>query len=248
VTLAVLMLALAASPPQVALVKRSPPGLQNTVGAAVLHAVGDALKAKGLAVTIEVLGCEPDASCLASAARSSSSVATVALTIARGRKELTIDLEAVDENEKSLGVATLSVPLSGEPLPEEGLRFLGRVADGLLKPVVDAPKAVVLAPAEQPLQVAVVAASPAPSRLPAKAAGGAAIILGVATVALLVAGTVMKGDFDARVGGPRIITSIRRAQAEEQATLINDLFTASTVGAGLTTAAAGAAGLLLATQ
>ena len=241
-----LLTVLAAQPPHVALVKRSSAGIDNAVTAVVMRAVSDALLEDGLTASLEDLRCPGDAACLASVAQGSSAVATVALTLVRGRKQLTVDLEAVDEAERALGVVTFTVPLLGAPLPLEGTQFLKRVADALLAAhqAADAPKLQQLEPVARPPPVAAVEVRARSSSGSAglKVAGGSAIVLGAATVGVLIAAMVVKSGLEGQLA--RQPLPLTRVEAEQQASLANGLFTATVIAGGLTTAATVTTGVL----
>jgi hypothetical protein len=235
---------LSSTPLQVLIVRRSSAGVADTTVAAVMHAVGNALERQGLVATIDVLTCSGDPACLAAQARASFAAATVAVTIVKGRRQLTLDLEAVDDAERPLTQRTFSVPLSGEPLPEEGTRFVEEVAHALLAPLrpTDAPKVVELAPPPSRERLDV-ASAPPPTPLALRAAGGTTIALGAATVGLLIAGLVVKGGLDTQVNAGPVI-QLTREQAGQQASSANGLLTASALGAALTAAAGITTGVL----
>lgn len=180
--------------------------------------------------------------CLFSLARDADA-AVVGVTLVKNRQGLTVDLEAVDATavleQRTLVLATERLDTS----PEVQL-FAHQLAAKLLldrpvadRPVADAPKPALVpdAPPEAPLVVA-----EAPSTAP-KVIGGVSAGLGALGIGLLVAGLVVKGGLDGALAEQPFVTTITRAQAEQQASLANGLMAGGAAAIGLGVAGAATA-------
>lgn len=175
--------------------------------------------------------------CLLSLARDADA-AVVGVTLVKSRQGLTVDLEAVDATAVLL---QSTLVLSTERLdtsPEVQL-FAHQLAAKLLldRPVADDPKPALVpdAPTEAPLVLA-----QAPSTAP-KVVGGVSAGLGALGIGLLVAGLVVKGGLEGALSEQPVVTTITRAQAEQQAALANGLVAGGAVAIGLGVAGAATA-------
>ncbi len=219
--------------PGIAVVKRSTSGVSEQVVALVLRTVEEGLRSEGLNPQSWPGICSDDRVCLGAAAKLAKTAAAVGVTVIRGRRDITVDLEAVDANQQQLAVQTFSVPSKGEPFPPEGIAFFNSVARRVKRD--DAPREVRLTPepAQQPAVEVIADRSPA-----AGISAGVTIAAGVATIALVIAGIVVKGQLDAAINSGRPVAPLTRAAAEAKASTANALFSASLAAGGLTAAAA----------
>src|SRR5687767_14862526 len=126
--------------PAVAVVKRSAVGVSDEAVAVVMRTVSEGLRVEGLEVQSASITCSGDRPCLAELAKSLKVEAVVGVTIIRGRRDITVDLEAVDGNQRQIAVQTFSVPNKGQPFPPEGAAFFNSVSRGMK--VKDTPVAV----------------------------------------------------------------------------------------------------------
>ena len=233
-----ILVAVLAAAPQVGLVRRSMPGVSEETIAVVLGQTTQALERESIDSRILSATCPGDANCLASLARDSKFAAAVGVTIARGRKDLTVDLEAIDGQAQRLAVQTFTVPAKGEPFPAEASDFFHGLKVALAHS--DTPRVVELEPRSPP------DADPVQVR----PANRLLVVSGVTTVAtgaigfgLLIGGGVLKSQLDGRLA-TRPITGITRTQAESQSSLANSLTTVSIVALAVAGAAAIASGVI----
>ena len=230
--------------PEVGLVKRTMSGATDATVAVVLQKIAEGLEGHGLGARAVSTTCGGEVKCLASVARDSRLAAVVAVTIVRGRRELTIDLEAVDAAQRQLAVQTFEVPLSGAPFPAEGAEFFRALKTALAKSVDDSPRTVELAPKPQadsePIPEVV---KPRGSNRLMLATGVTTVVTGVAGLALLIAGLVAKGQLEARLTGNPVV-GITRREAERRADVANALGTASAISFGVAGAGAVTTGIL----
>lgn len=179
----------------------------------------------------------PDRACLFALARDSKA-AVVGVTLVKNRRGLTVDLEAVNAvtvlQQRTIAVAAEHLDQSADVQ-----LFAHQLAALLLldRPVADAPKPE-LVPQAVPEEPLVVAAQPSPAP---KVIGGVSAGLGAVGIGLLVAGLVVKGSLDAALAEQPVVTSLTRAQAEQQASLANGLMAGGAVALGLGVAGAATA-------
>lgn len=229
-----LLLAFVTASP-VGLVTRSAKGVPDDTVRLVLEGLTAGLKQEGLTVRPLTPGCSLDAACLAAAARENGLAAVVGVTLLKGRRDLALDLEAIDGKGRQLAVDTFSAPLAGAPLPPEAEVFLDRLKRALAPPAEDAPRAVRLEPET----------SPAPDLVQAPSRGPWVKVSAVTTVAsaalglgCLIAGAVLKGQLDAKLNPGGVTSAISRPEAEARARTVNALGTIGVVSLAITGAAA----------
>jgi hypothetical protein len=239
------MAAVLSATPEVAVVKVSTAGVSEATVALVIRTVTEGLQTEGLIAHQAARTCSDSRPCLASIATEVKAAAAVGVTVIRGRRDLTIDLEAVDPEQRELAVQTFSVPLSGAPFPPEAIAFFNTVSRRLKianPPRDDAPREVRLTP-ETPIGGQVEVREVSGRTQATRVAIGVTIAGGVATLALVIAGVMAKGQLDQTLSRPGPIVGTR-AQAETQASLANGLISGS-LGAGGVTAAALTTALVL---
>ncbi len=201
------------------MVQRSATGVAPKPAAAVMRELTAGLERAGFVVCV-----------------TSCKGATVSVTLSPGRRDLTVDLEAVDAGGKQLAVRTFGVPLSGAPFPVDVAGFFAA-----LKVESDAPKVVALEPVvEVEAKPVIVDRAPSPV-LPVLAVTTA--VTAAAAIGLVIASLVVKGQVESRVQPGRAIEGTR-AEAQSQANLANGLGTASAVTFGLAGAALVTTGVL----
>ncbi|MHB8876448.1 MAG: hypothetical protein ACYC8T_22365 [Myxococcaceae bacterium] len=233
---------LGGAPQQVVLVKGSAVGISDQTAATVLRTVGEALQERGFATQLHQGACDADRSCLAKASQSAGAAAALGVTMVRGRKDITIDLEAVDAQERQLAVQTFSANPRGRPFSGEAATFFDSLAGALAAPLEsDVPRVVDLASHPSAGRSELAAAPPSRTR---QLSSGAAAVGGVAALACLIGGLVVKGDLDSRLQAGPVVTGFTRDEAQGRAGLANGLFTGALLSAAVAGAAGVAAGVL----
>jgi hypothetical protein len=237
---------LLAAAPEVAVVQRSTEGVSPEVVAKVLRQISDGLKNEGFSPRTLSKSCV-DAKCLSDTSLSEKVAATVGVTIIRGRRDLTLDLEAIDGQQRQLAINTFGVPFKGAPLPLECAEFFRNLKLELApkNAAIDVPRVVQLEP-DPKIEEAPELVEPKPARGLVRAAAVTTIVTGAAGVGLLIASAVVKIRLDgiwAKRDGS-VITEISRGEAERQAQLSNSLGTGSIVALAVTGVAAVATGVL----
>ena len=234
----VVALLLAASP-QVVVIKRTSVGVSETAVARVVLTLLDELTKAGIEAREAPGTCGPERVCLASTAQLAKAAAALGVTIVRSRRDLTIDLEAVDDSEHPLGLQTFSVPLSGQPFPPAASAFFASLAAAVVKPAADAPRAVQLEPPPSDAPIVIQRSNTA-----GHVAAVSTLVVGATAIGLLVAGMVMRGSLETKLRPPNGIISGPRADAERQAGQVNAVLTGSLVATVVALASGGAAILL----
>lgn len=228
---ALLTLSLAVMPP-IGLWQRETSQAPRSAVDSVLVVLRDALAAAELPADGALRRCGPIDDCLSKMAREGGVIA-IGLSVAAGRKGLLADLEAVAPDGEVLASVTFPLPSSGDrSLPE----VRGFVETLVFRWRARAPAPVPLAP---PVS-SVIEEEPVPptfwSTVPARVTLIGTGVAVLSTIALGVAGAVVKGQLDASLAlSPPVLS---RPQALEQAGAANGLFTGSLVG-GLISGAAG---------
>lgn len=230
-------LVLAAAPQaRVSIVERSTLQLTAAAGAELRAQLASALTEARLAPELARDKC-PDRACLFARARDSGA-AVIGVTLVKDRRGVTVDLEAVNAV-TVLQQRTLAVPAGRLDQSADVQLFAHQLAALLLldRPVAEAEKPG-LVPRDVPDAPLVVAAGPSPAP---KVIGGVSAGLGAVGLGLLVAGLVVKGGLDAALAEQPVVTSLTRAQAEQQASLANGLMVSGAVALGLGVAGAATA-------
>jgi hypothetical protein len=212
------LLLLTATDGRIAIVERSTLGISPASAAQLRERLKGVLEAAGLEAVIALDAC-PDRPCLRALAQSRGSV-VVGITLVKSRRGLTVDLEAVDPDVVVLQQTFLLSSDQLERSPEAQV-FAQQLHARVVKdtPVVEAPKTLEpVAQVDTPAQWL----QPTPAPIAPKVIGGVSAGLGVAAVALLIAGAVVKGRLDSTLSQP-VVTTISRAQAQQQADLANGL-------------------------
>lgn len=238
---ALVLALLCAAPPPVLVVRRETAGVPEAAVAAVVRRVVDGLTAEGLAPGEVKLACAGDAACLATAARDAHAAGAIGVTVLKSRKGLSVDLEAIAPDARSVAVETFPVPSSGEPFPIEGADFLKKAGRALAPPSEDdAPRATSLAPA--PKEEVGVALEPR-GNAALRVAATSAVVTGVLGLGFGVAGGVYGSALTAKFQPGRRVPQTRDSAVAE-AGLANGLMTASLI-ASLVAVAAGTTAVVL---
>lgn len=229
--LALTLLVLAAAP-KVTLVERSTLGLTERQATEARGKLVGALSAAGLEAGTAAEQCE-DRSCLVAKSLKRDHC-VLGVTLAKSRKGITVDLEAVDGELLVLQhtfIATLDKLEKAPELTEFAQQLAKKLAvrdAPVVTPAPQEPRPVVeLAPRETPAWVdqRPVPPSRAPVVLGAVAAGVGAVAIG-----LLVANVVVKGELDRALGEQPYVTSLTRTEAEAKAATANALLVGGVLG------------------
>lgn len=230
----VMLITTSAGGAKVALVERTSLGVKAAEAARLRAQLATTLGAEGLDVEQVGPACTERA-CLLELARARGGC-VVGVTLVKNRKGLTVDLEAVAEGQVILQQTFL---LTGTPLDRspEAQVFAHQLATRTAKddrPVEEratgeeprlTPRETVV---EEELPAVTAAAPAAP-----KVLGISASAVGAVAIGLLVASAVVKGNLDAALAEKPVITTLSRAQAQQQADLANGLLAGGVLGLGL---------------
>ncbi|MEW5742821.1 MAG: hypothetical protein AB1938_28145 [Myxococcota bacterium] len=231
-----LLLSAAPGPPKVLIVERSTIGLGAAEAKDLRGRVALALDRASVPAEMADTRCR-DRACLTALAKEKSAC-VVGVTLVKNRKGLTVDAEAVDATTVLVQETFLISSGALEDSPEAQV-FAHHLAAKLLK---DRP--VAETPVERPATVARALEPPAtephpeltqtpPSPLAPKVVFGVSSGVGAVGIGLLIAGAVVKGQLDGALLEQPVVTSLTRAQAEQQAALANGLFAAGWTALGL---------------
>lgn len=228
--LPLLTLSLLSAAPTTGLTLSAQVGKSSTPATVYLDAIEQEFLASRLPVRRLTLQCEGKRECLVDAARTAGLPAIVSLTIASGRKQTTLDLEAVRVRDAVvIGQLTfVSTGRMGEAEKTQVRAFARQLFDALVEPepvpTTDVPlaKAPVLVPENVDAGVNLLATAPTPrSRVPAYVMGGGAL-----------AGAITSGVFLGLATGARSelenqpeAANITRAQANQLAATANTDYT-----------------------
>lgn len=226
----VVLLVASAGGAKVALVERSTLGVSPAEGARLRAQLLATLDKVNLAAELVTPACA-SRECLTEVARTRGGC-VIGVTLVKNRKGLTIDLEAVDAAHVVLQQTFLLTGPLLERSPEAQV-FAHQLAGRLVadeRPVVERPPPT-LEPrpelvAEEPIEVA--PPRVAPRVLAVSAAGAGAVAVG-----LLIASAVVKGNLDSALAEKPVVTTLTRAQAQQQADLANGLLAGGVVGLGV---------------
>lgn len=248
--LAMLLLLAAADAPPVIVVERVSLGLKPAEAAAARQQLVEALRRAGLGARPGDAAC-PDRPCLHALAKGWSAW-LVGVSVAKSKKGLTFDLEAVDAQEVLAQQAFLHVGKRLDDSPDVEV-FLQQLLERRRpprddRPVAEAPRRepALDPPAEvrRPEPAFDVEDAPAPASPAPKVLGVAAAGLGALGAGLLVGGLVAKGDLDARLASGPVVQGLTRQEAQAQADLANALMASGAALLGLG-AAGGTAAVVL---
>ncbi|MFZ5440920.1 MAG: hypothetical protein ACOZQL_12995 [Myxococcota bacterium] len=229
----VMLITTSAGGAKVALVERTSLGVKAAEAARLRAQLATTLGAEGLDVEQVGPACTERA-CLLELARARGGC-VVGVTLVKNRKGLTVDLEAVAEGQVILQQTFL---LTGTPLDRspEAQVFAHQLATRTAKddrPLEErAREEPRLTPRETVVEEelpAVTAAAPAAP----KVLGISASAVGAVAIGLLVASAVVKGNLDAALAEKPVITTLSRAQAQQQADVANGLLAGGVLGLGL---------------
>ena len=231
-----LVLALAAAPPRVALMTASRVGVGEKEAGQLSARLSAQLKVAGLTVLEVSLPCEGDAACLQTQGRDVGVEAVVSITLASGPRQVAIDVEtllvatAASVDQRSLSWKNKQPVDLLDPLLRECAEAIASKVLAQRPP--DAPVKVALTP-EVVGTVAPLITPPLPlvSRAPEAIVGGGAVALGV--VAAVLTG-IAAGQQQALADAPGF--TLTRAEATVRRDAANGTYTA----AALTGGAAGA--------
>ncbi len=222
--LCVSLLGVLTAAPTVELWQRETSQAPRSAVDSVLVVLRDALGARELPASGELGRCGPAEDCLLQKARAGGAIA-IGLSIAAGRKGLLVDLEALAPDGDVLASATFPLPASGDrSLPEvrafvEALAARWKVREPPAVRVEPAPVTTLTATEDVPESFW--------SRTPPRVTLIAAGVTVVGTVALGIAGAVVKGQLDTSLAAAPL--TLTRPQALDQAGLANGLFTGSLI-------------------
>lgn len=233
---------LLAAAPRVELVGRNNFGVDEKTASTLRERFRKAMTAEGLDATSLAEPCT-DSACLKALAREHD-VVVVGMTIAKGKKGFTIDLEALDARgsvlQQTFVISSDRVERSPDAqvfAKELALRLAppepepSKPLENTDVPVKEPQKKVVLAPEETTPDY--VEERPAPRALPRVVLVSGAVVA-VAGLAMIIGGAVSAGELDKTLQAP-VVTSLTRPQAQAQADGANAL-----MGLGSATLVAGA--------
>lgn len=199
------------------------------------------------------LKCDGDRTCLHAGARDAQLRGLIALSVASGKKQTTLDLEAIRTSDGTT-VGQLTFTVTGTrltPSDKEAIAKLGgRLAAALTEPaktdtpVVEPPPPpppvlTTSAPPTKPLDLA----QPAPkrSKAPGWILGGAGVAAGIVSASFLIVATGERAEFDRKTQVTE--SPLTRAEAQDLAKRTNDHYTVS-LGTGIAAAALVTAAIL----
>ena len=228
-----LLLALAAAPPRVALMTGSRVGVSEKEAAQLSARLSAQLKAAGLTVLEVNLPCQGDAACLQTQGRDVGVEAVVSITLASGPRQVAIDVETV-------------LVATGASIDQRSLNWKNKqpveLIDPLLRECAEAIALKVIAqrPVDAPVKVALtpeVVVTPAPlitapppgvNRTPELVVGGGAVALGI--VAAVLTGIAAGQQHDLAAAKPFTLTPV---EANAQRDAANGTYTSAAVTGGL---------------
>jgi hypothetical protein len=229
-----------AAAPRVGLVKGSDTRAPEETVALVTRQITRGLEDEGFEVHPPTATCPEGPSCLGAIAKKEGLAAALAVTIVKGRRELAVDIEAIDPRQRRLAAETFLVPFKGEPFPPQAAELFHLLKQLLTPLPEDAPRVTQLEP--DPASPPQLTQAP-PHRPLLKVAAVTTIATGAIGLGLLIAGAVAKGQLDADIHRSTGIV-ITRDQANARAALANGLGTGSATALSLCGAAGVATGLL----
>ncbi len=231
-----LLTATNATDAQVAIVERSTLGISSQAGAQLRGKLKAALEEVGLEVVLSGTSCA-DRNCLLEQA-DTRGTCVVGMTVVKSRKGLTVDLEAVKAGSVVLQQTFLLTSERLERSPDAQvfshqlqLRLVKKDTPVAETPVMEPRLATPIAEVK-PEWLEPSSASAAPRVLGIVSAG-----VGVVGIGLLIASAVVKGGLDTSLRERPFVTSLTRAEAQQQADVTNAL-----LGIGLASLGLGAAG------
>lgn len=231
-------LAVLTATPEVALVKRSIEGVSEETVAAVMRQITAGVQAQGLSVQTAKATCR-DAKCLGDLSLSSKVAASIGVSIIRGRRDLTLDLEAIDGQQHQVALGTFGIPVKGEPLPADCAEFFRTLKLAVAPtPVADSPRVVKLEPTNEATPELVQSRSNSGLL---RVSAGTTIAAGAVGLGLFLASAVVKVGLDGRLSHRSqsgVVMGITRDEAQNQANLSNGLINASFVPLAIAAVAA----------
>ncbi len=239
----VLLLAIAAGDVRVDIVERSTLGLSAPASVRLRERLKVALERDELTSRLAASRCA-DRACLMALAKSAGTC-VVGVTVVKGRKGLTIDLEAVDATSVVLQHTFLLSTDRLEDSPEAQV-FAHQLNTRLLKdtPVVEPERAAAPTLLEPVVEAQPAWLEPAPAPVFPRVLGGVSAGVGAVAIGLVIAGAVVKGQLATSLNETPVVTTLTRAQAQQQADAANALLGTGVV-ALIIAAAGGTTALLL---
>jgi hypothetical protein len=215
--------------PHVVVVQRSATGVSASATTALLADVQARLEAVEPGSSLAP-PCLRDQDCLLATAAGDGTAAAIGVTFAAGPRGVSVDLEARGHAGEALGTWTGSVPTTSRRLPADAAELFTQLASRLEEPQ---PSIASAAPPSGEGALAITVPAPRPAGPLFLSAG----LVAVAGVGFSIAGLVLRGPLDAHFAMEPI--ALTRAEATQQVTTINALFT---VSLALVLAAVGLAG------
>jgi hypothetical protein len=235
-SLLVLTLTAAAGEARVVLVERSTLGLSATAGVELRGRLETAIERAGLSAEVSAARCA-DRACLMALAKDRATC-VVGVSLVKNRKGLAVDLEAVDGKVVLVQETFLLSSDRLEDSPEAQV-FAHHLAGKLVvdRPVAEKVPSVAPVPEAPTVDPRPELAAAPPSNLAPRVLFGTSAGVGAVGIGLLIAGAVVKGQLDSALAQQPVVTTLTRAEAEQQAALANGL-----LGAGAAALGVGVAG------
>lgn len=231
--LPLLLTLLTTAEPQVAIVERSTLGISAQAGAQLRGRLKLALEQEGVTAVLSGESCA-DRACLLAQSQSREGC-VVGMTVVKNRKGLTVDLEAVQDGAVVLQQTFL---LSSDKLDSspDAQVFAHQLQKRLAKdrPVAEPPPVVAAPKLTPPIAEAKPEwLEPAPAPVAPVVLGGVSAGVGAVAIGLLVASAVVKGQLDTSLQERPVVTTLTRAEAQQQADVSNALLGVGLAGLGL---------------
>jgi hypothetical protein len=225
---------------RVVIVERSTLGISADAGARLRGRLGTALERASVPAKLLPTKCG-DRACLTALAKELGTC-VVGVTLVKNRKGLAVDVEAVDAQAVLVQESFLLSSDTLEDSPEAQV-FAHHLAGKLERdrPVAERPPSVAPAPEPVTMDARPELTEAPPSALAPKVIFGASAGVAAVGIGLLIAGAVVKGQLDGALAEQPVVTTLTRAEAEQQAALANGL-----LGAGAAALGVGVAGSITA--
>ncbi len=230
-----LTLMLTAGDPEIAIVERTTLGVSSQAGAQLRGKLKLALEKVGLEVVITPDACA-DRTCLLDMARGGCAIG---MSLVKNKKGLTVDLEAVKDGAVVLQQTFLLMPNESLEKSPDAEVFAHQLQSRLAKdrPVVAAvpekEKEPKLTPTNELVDAKPEWVEPAPRSAAPSVIGGVSAGVGALGIGLIIASVAVKGGLDTALQQQPLVTTINRAQAQQQADLSNALMAAGLASLGL---------------
>lgn len=236
--LTILCATLAASP-RVVILKGSVEGVGAATTEAAFKDIELRLKTAGLEGVRSTANCGSTESCWTEEARKAEARAVLSVSLFRGPRSVTVDLDARSDGGAQLEVLTTNLAPGDKRLAEESAAFFSSLKSRM--EAADRPvetKLVPRDPGDQPIQLSTSTRSSPSAPLLLAGAGLIAVSVG-----LLIAGLVTSSQLRTRLSAGGMLMGTR-AEAESTASLANGLATGSLISGLLGVGLAGAGGVV----